>query len=142
MEKLAGTWKYQSYRPEPGSLTADLTPPRFVRWSPPGVATVEPGDASGTLEFSVPLPTPLKLTLKIQVMEGSPDRLSISAETVLQGEPFTNELQGWFVPATLGEDVGTDAPRVIRGSIVQTSKFSPDKQPIYTTGFFVLERQG
>ena len=34
---------------------------------------------------------------------------------------FTNELQGWFVPAKLGQEVGKDNPLVVRGSIVQTS---------------------
>jgi hypothetical protein len=54
---------------------------------------------------------------------------------------FTNELQGWFAPAKLGQEVGNDNPIVVRGSIVQTSADIPqtDPQPMYTTGFFVLE---
>ena len=56
------------------------------------------------------------------------------------GKQFTNELQGWFVPAKLGEEVGAGNPLVVRGSIVQTSAdIAKDPQPMFTTGFFVLE---
>jgi hypothetical protein len=41
MVKFEGKWKYQSYRPDPGSLAADPNPPIFVRWSPPGVVTID-----------------------------------------------------------------------------------------------------
>ena len=140
MVKFEGKWKYQSYRPNPGSLAADPEPPTFIRWSPPGVVTIDPSGTSGTLELTMPPPIPpLKLALKIQVVEGSPRRLSISAVMELSGDKqFTNELQGWFVPATLGEDT----PLIVRGSIVQTSAdIAPtNPQPIFTTGFFVLER--
>ncbi|MGH8591014.1 MAG: hypothetical protein ACREXX_17310 [Gammaproteobacteria bacterium] len=57
------------------------------------------------------------------------------------GKQFTNELQGWFVPAKLGQEVGEGNPLVVRGSIVQTSAdIAPaNPQPMYTTGFFALE---
>ena len=57
------------------------------------------------------------------------------------GKQFTNELQGWFVPAELGQEAGKDNPLVVRGSIVQTSAdIAPTSpQPIFTTGFFILE---
>jgi hypothetical protein len=104
-----------------------------------GVVTVDEGGATGTLEFTG---TPIKLALKFQVTEGSPGRLSISAAMNLPGgKQFTNELQGWFVPAKAGEDVGEDNPLVVRGCIVQTSvDIAPkDPQPVFTAGFFVLE---
>src|SRR6478672_12322696 len=135
MVKFEGKWKYQSYRPDPGSVGADpketLT---FVRWSPPdvGVVTIDEGGTTGTLEFTG---TPIKLTLQIQVTEGSPGRLSVSAAMKLPGDKqFTNELQGWFVPAKLGEEVGEENPLVVRGSIVQTSAdIAPpkDAQPMF-----------
>ena len=139
MVKFEGKWKYQSYRPNPGSLAADPTPPIFVRWSPDGVVTIDQGGTTGTLEFTG---TPIKLALKIQVTDGSPGRLSASAVMKLPGDKqFTNELQGWFVPAKLGQEVGKDNPLVVRGSIVQTSAdiARTDPQPMFTTGFFILE---
>ena len=139
MVKFEGKWKYQSYRPDPGSVAADPTPPTFVRWSPPGVVTIDQGGTTGNLEFTG---TPIKLTLQIQVTDGSPGRLSVSAAMKLPGgKQFTNELQGWFVPAKLGQEVGKDNPLVVRGSIVQTSAdIAPtDPQPMFTTGFFILE---
>ena len=139
MVKFEGKWKYQSYRPEPGSLAAGLTPPTFVRWSPPGVVTIDEGGTTGKLEFTG---TPIKLDLKIQVTDGSPGGLFVSAAMKLPGDKqFTNELQGWFAPAKLGQEVGNDNPIVVRGSIVQTSAdIAPaNPQPTYTTGFFVLE---
>lgn len=138
MMKFNGKWKYQSYRPEPGNFLADPTSPTFVVWSPPGVVTIDAGGTTGVLEFA---PT-IKLALKIQVTEGSPAALSVSAVMKLPGgKEFTNELQGWFAPAKLGQEVGTDNPIVVRGSIVQTSAdIAPtNPQPIYTTGLFVLE---
>jgi hypothetical protein len=39
------------YRPDPGSLAAGLTPPTFVRWSPPGVVTIDEGGTTGKLEY-------------------------------------------------------------------------------------------
>lgn len=145
MIKLDGKWKYQSYRPEPGSLATDTDPPKFVSWSPRGVGmvTIDDGGTTGTLEFTG---TPIKLDLKIQVTDANPRRLSISAAMDLPGgKQFTNELQGWFVPAQLklGQEVGEDNPPLsVRGSIVQTSAdIAPiNPQPIFTTGFFVLER--
>lgn len=142
MVKFAGKWKYQSYRPDPGSVGADpARPTLFEPWSPPalGVATIDEGGTTGTLEFTG---TPIKLTLQIQVTDGSPATLFVSAAMKLPGgNQFTNELHGWFVPAKLEEPVGEDNPLVVRGSIVQTSadiaKTSP--QPMFTTGFFVLE---
>jgi len=144
MVKFEGKWKYQSYRPDPGSVAADpKQPPTFVRWSPPGVVTIDEGGTTGTLEFTVPSGPPPKLTLQFQVTEGSPGRLSVSASMKLPGgKQFTNELQGWFVPAKLGEEVGEDNPLVVRGSIVQTSADiadPKDAQPMFTTGFFILE---
>ena len=136
MENIEGKWNYQSYRPEPGCVAADPTPPRFVRWSPPGVVVIDKGGKTGKLEFTG---TPIKLDLKLQVTDGSPAGLSICATMKLpKDEEFTNELQGWFVPTKLGEDT----PLVVRGSIVQTSADIAPKnpQPIFTTGYFVLER--
>lgn len=34
MVKFEGRWKYQSYRPDPGSVATDPNPPTFVPWSP------------------------------------------------------------------------------------------------------------
>ncbi|MGH7254029.1 MAG: hypothetical protein ACREIE_09555 [Nitrospiraceae bacterium] len=139
MVTIERKWKYQSYRPDPGSLAADPNPPTFVRWSPPGVVTIDQGGTTGKLEFTG---KPIKLDLKIQVTDGSPGRLDISAAMNLpSGKQFTNELQGWFVPAKLEQEVGKDNPLVVRGSIVQTSEDIAQKkpQPMYTTGFFVLE---
>ena len=144
MVKFEGKWKYQSYRPDPGSFAADREhPPKLEPWSPPGVVTIDEGGTTGELEFTVPTGPPPKLTLQIQVTEGSPGRLSVSAAMKLPGgKQFTNELQGWFVPAKLGKEVGEDNPLVVRGSIVQTSAdiaAPKDAQPMFTTGFFVLE---
>jgi hypothetical protein len=139
MVKFEGKWKYQSYRPDPGSLAADPNPPTFVRWSPPGVVTIDPGGTTGKLEFTG---TPIQLALKIQVTDGSPGGLSVSAVMKLPGDKqFPHELQGWFVPAKLGQEVGKDNPLVVRGSLVQTSAdIAPtDPQPMFTTGFFILE---
>ena len=140
---LEGKWKYQSYRPDPGSLAADPNNPKFVLWSPPGlgVVTIDKGGTKGTLEFTG---TPIKLVLQIQVTDGKPARVFISAVMNLSAtKQFTNELQGWLVPAKLGQEVGKDNPLVVRGSIVLTSEdiVPKDKnpQPMYTTGFFVLE---
>lgn len=136
MVKLDGRWKYQSYRPEPGSLAADPEPPKFVSWSPPGIGlvTIDKGGTTGTLEFTG---TPIKLDLKIQVTNGSPGGLSISAAMKLSvDKQFTNELQGWFVKV---DDESN--PLVVRGSILQTSEdIAPIPQPMFTTGFFILER--
>ena len=139
MVKFEGKWKYQSYRPDPGSHAADPTPPTLVRWSPPGVVTIDQGGTTGELVFTG---TPIKLALKIHVTEGSPGRLSVSAAMNLPGgKQFTNELQGWFVPSQLGKEVGKDNPLVVRGSIVQTSSdIAPtNPQPMFTAGFFILE---
>jgi hypothetical protein len=135
MTEFTGKWKCQSYRPEPGSAAAGPMPPSFVLWSPPGVVTIHAGGATGTLEFTG---TPLKLDLAIRETDGSPKALFISAVLKLPGgKEFTNDLHGRFVPAALGQ---TSFPRVVRGSIVQTSAdIAPLPQPIYTTGYFVLE---
>ena len=104
--------------------------------------TIDEGGTTGTLELAMPSPRPpLKLALKIQIAAGSPATVSISAVMMLPGDKqFTNELRGWLVPAKLGQEVGKDNPLVVRGSIVQTSgDIAPVPQPIYTTGFFVLE---
>jgi hypothetical protein len=132
-------WKYQSYRPAPGSAAADPAAPAFVRWSPPGVLIVDAGGATGTLEFPG---TPVRLPLTIRFTPGTPAGLAVTAVLPLPGgKSFTNELHGWFVPADLGRPAGADNPLVVRGSIVQTSAdVDPaDPQPAYTTGFFVLE---
>ena len=102
------------------------------------MATIDEGGTTGTLEFTGTL---VKLTLQIQVTDGSPERLSVSAAMKLPGgKQFTNELQGWFVPAKLGQEVGENNPLVVRGSIVQTSAdIAEDPQPMFTAGFFVLE---
>ena len=139
MMKFEGRWKYQSYRPDPGSAAAEPNPPTFVRWSPPGVVTIDEGGTTGKLEFTG---TPIKLDLKFLVTDGSPAGLSASAVMMLPGgKQFTNKLQGWFVPAELGQEAGKDNPLVVRGSIVQTSAdIAPTgPQPIFTTGFFILE---
>ncbi|MGH9198634.1 MAG: hypothetical protein ACRD1T_23235 [Acidimicrobiia bacterium] len=139
MVKFEGKWKYQSYRPDAGSIAAGPTPPTFVSWSPPGEVTIDEGGTTGKLEFKVPA---IKLDLKIQVTEGNPGGLSISAAMKLPGDKqFANDSQGWFVPAKLEQEVGKDNPLVVRGSIVQTSEDIAQKkpQPMYTTGFFVLE---
>ena len=146
MPQFEGQWKYQSYRPYPGSIKAVTPaptdeypiPPNFFRWSPPGVVTIKSGGTSGTLEFPG---TGIVLDLKITITDGSPASVAISAVmNSLSGDKFTNELQGWFVPAQLGQEVSTSNPLVVRGSIVQTSvDVAPKKQPIFTTGFFVLE---
>lgn len=141
MAKFEGKWKYQSFRPDPGFLSTDQTPPKFILWSPPGEVTVDEGGITGTLVFTG---VPGEIDLKINVTDGSPDGLSVSAVMQLPGDKqFTNELQGRFVPKILGQEVSKDNPLVVRGSIVQTSAdIAPsDPQPIYTTGFFVLEPQ-
>lgn len=109
--------------------------------------SVEPGDASGTLEFTLPPPSPpLRLALTIRVVEGTPDQLFISAVTKGPGgTDFTNELHGWFVPPSLGQDKVEPERLIVRGAIVQTSEDiipvgRPNRQPIHTTDFFVLER--
>ena len=141
MVKFEGKWKYQSYRPDPGSVADRKETLTFKAWSPPGVVTVDEGGTTGELELTVRTGQTIKLTLQIQVTEGSPGRLSVSATMKLPGDKqFTNELQGWFVPAKLGEEVGEDNPLVVRGSIVQTSAdIAKDPQPVFTTGFFILE---
>lgn len=138
MVPFAGQWRYRSYRPQPGAVGAGGAPPGFVVWSPPGVVTVEAGGRRGKLELAG-VPFPLQLTFRIS--EGVPARLSILATAALpNGSEFTNELSGWFVPAKLGESVGPENPLVVRGCIVQTSPdIASPPQPIFTTGFFVLE---
>lgn len=139
MVKFVGKWKYQSFRPEPGSTPAAPTAPTFVTWSPPGVVTMDECGTTGVLEFTG---TPIKLDLKIQVIDGTPAGISVSAGMKLPGDKqFTNELHGSFVPAKLGQEVGKDNPLVVRGFIVQTSAdIAPiNPQPIYATGYFVLE---
>src|SRR3954471_23292823 len=102
--KLEGKWKYQSFRPDPGSLAANPSNPTFVRFSPPGEVTIDAGGTTGKLVFTLPTGMKLVLDLKIQVTEGSPTRLSASAVMKLpHDKQFTNELQGWYVPAKLGE---------------------------------------
>jgi len=137
---LRGKWKYQSYRPEQVSLTSDTQLPQFTPFSPYGLGevTIDDGGNTGTLVFKG---TQIKLDLKIKVTTGNPAKVAISAEMKLpMNEKFTNELEGWLTPATLGQKVGTDNPRVVRGAIVQTSKdIAMAPQPIFTTGFFVLE---
>lgn len=151
MTTFAGKWKYQSYRPEPGSVAADPAAPGFVRWSPPGVVTVDECGTAGTLVFTLPPPKPgdppptLTLALTIRVVGGTPAALAISATMPRPGgEAFTNELHGWFAPADLGRGEGEDHPLVVRGAIVQTStdiipEGRPGRQPAGTIGFFVLE---
>jgi hypothetical protein len=136
MTKFERQWKYQSYRPDPGSLAADPNPPTFVRWSPPGMVTIDEGGTTGKLVFTG---TPIMLDLKFQITDGSPEGLYISAIMNLpNGKQFTNELQGWFVPAKLREAVDeANNPLVVRGSIVQTSEDiapPPARQPMFTTG--------
>jgi hypothetical protein len=135
-----GNWKYQSYRPEPGSLAASPTNPTFVTWSPPGLVTINHGETTGQLVFPG---LPIKLDLKCEAVAGTPEKVFISAVMNLpDGSHFTNELAGVFVPAKLGQEVSKDNPLVVRGTIVQTSDdIAPvNKQPKFTTGFFVLER--
>ena len=137
--KLEGKWKYQSFRPEPGSIDTNPRPPAFVKWSPPGIVTIDSSGTAGILEFTG---TPIKLKLELKYTEGNPARVAISAVMPLpNGKAFTNELEGWLVPSQLGKAVGNDNPLVIRGSIVQTSDdIAPTcPQPKFTTGYFVLE---
>lgn len=134
-----GKWKYQSYRPDPASLAADPSNPSFVRWSPPGVVTINEGGATGQLVFPG---LPIKLDLKCEVVAGTPSKVFIAAVMHLPGgKQFTNELAGAFVPAQLGQEVSKTNPLVVRGTIVQTSDdIAPaNPQPNFTTGFFVLE---
>ena len=134
-----GTWKYQSYRPDPGSLAADPSNPTFIRWSPPGVVTINKGETTGELVFPG---LPIKLDLKCQIVAGTLEKVLISAVMNLPGgHQFTNELSGVFVPAKLGHEVSKTNPLVVRGAIVQTSEdIAPaNPQPKFTTGYFVLE---
>jgi hypothetical protein len=141
--KFEGKWKYQSYRPDPGSLAADPSPPTFVCWSPPGMVTIDECGTTGKLVLTGK--RTITLDLKFQITDGSPGGLHISAimPNLPNGKQFTNELQGWFVPAKLGEPVDEpNNPLVMRGSIVQTSEDivpPPAGQPMFTTGFFILE---
>jgi hypothetical protein len=140
MTNLEGKWKYQSYRPDPVSVSSDAAAPTFVKWSPLGVVMIDAGGITGKLEFPG---TPLKLDLKLEVIDGKPERVSISAAMKLSATAeFTNELTGCLVPAELGQSVDDGKPLAVRGSIVLTSKdiAQIDPQPIYTTGYFVLER--
>ena len=146
MVKFEGKWKYQSYRPHPGSLgaipkpaTDDFPiPPNFFRWSPPCEVIINPGELTGTLKFPE---IQLELDLTNKITDGVAPQVSISAiKNWGGGKVFTNELFGWFVPSTLGQDVGIGNPLVVRGCIVQTSVDIPAvKQPPLTTGFFILE---
>ena len=112
MVKFKGIWDYQSYRPDPGSLAADFKSPTFVPWSPPGVVTIGEDGKTGELKFTG-MPPAMIIKLNIQVTDGSPARLSVSAIMELgNGQLFTNELEGWFVPAKLGEKVGIE-PRYV-----------------------------
>ena len=150
LSDLAGKWKYQSYRPNPVSLSAQSRTPEFVAWSPPGDVTIDTDGSTGKLAFDDPANrgTPLLvLPLKLTVSDGNPEQISIlAAVTLAPGFTFSNELVGWFVPADPSKPIGTDNPGVIRGSIIQTSPSLPPKAgaepppPAFTTGFFVLER--
>lgn len=140
MLKLGGKWKYWSYRSDPSSVPADPKLTTIIRWSPNGVATIDRDETTGKSGFTE---TPINLDLKIQISDGSPGSLSISEAIKLAVEKqFTNELQGRFVPTTLGQQVSKDDPRVVGGCIVPTSSdIAPtDPQPISTTGFFILEQ--
>jgi hypothetical protein len=104
------------------------------------MVTIDECGTTGKLVFTG---TPIT-DLKCQITDGSPEGLHISAIMNLPGgKQFTNELQGWFVPAKLGEAVDeANNPLVVRGSIVQTSEDivpPPKRQPMFTTGFFILE---
>ena len=134
MTKFTGKWKYQSFLSAP--INTDSKSPEFKAWSTPGEVTVDECGTTGQLVLAG-LPKPIDLTIK--VIEGKPDQLYISAVMQLsETAQFTNELQGWFVP----KDPKIDgSPVVIRGSIVQTSAdIAPTPQPVYTTGFFILEK--
>ncbi len=134
-----GKWKYQSYRPDHVSLGTEETVPTFVRWSPTGVVNINEGGTKGQLEFPG---APIKLDLKCKVVAGTPTKVFITAVMKLPGgKQFTNELAGVFVPAKLGQDISAVNPLVVRGTIVQTSDdIAPaNKQPKFTTGYFVLE---
>jgi hypothetical protein len=137
---LAGKCKYQSYRPDPGSLASDSKTPTFIAWSPYGIGevTIDAGESTGTLEFKG---TKIKLGLTVKVAEGSPQKVLISASMNLApSKYFTNELEGWVVPAKLDKAVDKDNPLIVRGSIVQTSEdIATPPQPKFTAGFFVLE---
>ena len=141
MPEFKGKWKYQSFRPNPSSISTDPNSSTFIPWSPPGTVTVNEDGTTGKLKFKG---LEVEIDLKIHVVDEGFDRLWVSAVMQLsEGKQFTNELQGWFVPKNHEQEVGKDNPLVIRGSIVQTSAdFGPKKsenQGIYTTGYFVLE---
>jgi hypothetical protein len=140
MLQFEGTWKYQSYRFDPAPLAEDQTAPKLVKWSPPGIVTIDDDGATGKLEF---VGTGIKLDLQFNITHGSPSMLSITAAMSLPaGGQFTNALQGWFVPAQPGQDVSKGNPLVVRGSIVQTSADiapPPARQPMFTTGYFILQ---
>ncbi len=141
---LAGNWNYQSYRPEPVSVLPDSKPPTFVCWSPPGLGkvTIDQGGATGLLVFTG---TAIQLKLRFELSDAHPGKLSISAAKDLTGgKQYTFELQGWVVPETLkvAQGKAEDNPLyLVRGSVVQTSAdIAPTPQPIFTTGFFVLQK--
>jgi len=141
---FAGNWNYQSYRPEPVSVLPDSQPPTFVCWSPPGLGkvTIDQGGATGLLVFTG---TAIQLKLRFELSDEHPGKLSISAAMDLTGgKQYTFELQGWVVPETLKLAQGKaedNPPYLVRGSIVQTSAdIAPTPQPIFTTGFFVLQK--
>ncbi|MCY2968934.1 MAG: hypothetical protein NT069_35800 [Planctomycetota bacterium] len=130
-----GKWKYQSYRTEPG---AGATPPTVVFWSPPGKGEVNivSGGTTGVLKFTG---TPIELALEIEDVAGDPEAVSITAKMKLPGnEYFTNVLLGWKIP----DKLNTGNPDVVRGSILLTSNdiVPTNPQPIYTCGFFILEK--
>ena len=136
MATLEGKWKYRSYCPVPFSAMASPAAPVFALWSKDeGQVTIDVAETGGTLVFPK-----VTLGLKIQVTPGAVKKVSISASAISpQGFVFTNELEGWEVPADPSNPASGDV--VIRGAIVQTSTLpDPAAPPIFTTGFFVLQR--
>jgi hypothetical protein len=135
-QEFRGTWKYQSFRPEPVTIGTTFATQTFVPFSPPGVLTIE-SDDKGTLMFETPKGK-LKLAITIRFSKGDPAVVLMSASAPDLPKPFTNELHGWFVPSRLDGK----GPFVVRGSIVQTSdSVPPKKEPKGTVGYFVLEKQ-
>ncbi|MGH8547996.1 MAG: hypothetical protein ACRERU_05250 [Methylococcales bacterium] len=89
--------------------------------------TIDQGGTTGKFGFTG---IPITLDLKIQVTDGSPGRLYISAGMNLPGgKQFTNELHGWFVPAKLGQEAGDDNPLVYGVPSCRRVLTSPEKDP-------------
>ncbi len=139
---FTGSWKYQSFVPNLGSIRIPSGSPTFTPWSPLGDLTVNAGGTTGVLTLAAGTRT-LTLNLAIEVVTGTPATLHIKATMPLgPGTAFTNELHGWFTLVDPSRPAGPGNPLIVRGSIIQTSADLPgvpSPQPIGTVGFFILE---